>query len=115
MASIGSSLEEVNISAGGVAEARPATRRAGGGATPTPALQSIQVRPVSVKIAKEIIVRNHYLHTMPGGTKLAFGIFNNDRLMGTVTLGVGPFNGHRLVSGATHGDCICLTRLWLDD
>ena len=103
------------MSAGGVSAARPATQRAGGGAIPTPALQSIQVRPVSVKIAKEIIVRNHYLHTMPGGTKLAFGIFSGDRLMGAVTLGVGPFNGHRLVSGATHGDCICLTRLWLDD
>ena len=103
------------MSAGSVAEAWPESIQAGGGAIPTPALQSIQVRPVSVKIAKEIIVRNHYLHTMPGGTKLAFGIFNNDRLMGAVTLGVGPFNAHRLVSGATHGDCIALTRLWLDD
>lgn len=103
------------MSAGGVTEAWSATQRAGGGATPTPALQSIQVRPVSVKIAKEIIVRNHYLHTMPGGTKLAFGIFSGKHLMGTVTLGVGPFNAHRLVSGATRGDCICLTRLWLAD
>ena len=103
------------MSAGSVAAARPESIQAGGGAIPTPALQSIQVRPVSVKIAKEIIVRNHYLHTMPGGTRLAFGVFSGDRLMGAVTLGVGPFNGHRLVSGATHGDCICLTRLWLDD
>ena len=103
------------MSAGSVAVARPESIRAGGGASPTPALQSIQVRPVSVKIAKEIIVSNHYLHTMPGGTKLAFGIFSGDRLMGAATLGVGPFNAHRLVSGATHGDCLCLTRLWLDD
>jgi hypothetical protein len=73
------------------------------------------VRPISHKAAKELLVRSHYLHSMPGGTKLAFGVFNGDRLMGAVTLGVGPFNAHRLVSGATHGDCIALTRLWLDD
>ena len=103
------------MSAGGVAAARPESIQAGGGAIPTPALQSIQVRPVSVKIAKGIIVRNHYLHTMPGGTKLAFGIFNNDRLMGAVTLGVGPFNVHRLVAGSTRDDCLGLSRLWLAD
>ena len=103
------------MSAGGVAAARPANRRARGGATPTPALQSIQVRPVSVKIAKGILVGNHYLHSMPGGTQMTFGVFLEQRLLGALALGVGPFNAHRLVSGATHGDCICLTRLWLDD
>ena len=103
------------MSAGSVAAARPESIQAGGGASPTPALQSLTVRPISHRAAKELLVRNHYLHTMPGGTKLAFGVFSGDRLMGAVTLGVGPFNGHRLVSGATRGDCICLTRLWLDD
>ena len=103
------------MSAGSVAAARPESIQAGGGAIPTPALQSLTVRPIPHRAAKELLVRSHYLHTMPGGTKLAFGIFNNDRLMGTVTLGVGPFNAHRLVSGATHDDCIGLTRLWLDD
>jgi len=103
------------MSAGSVAAARPESIQAGGGAIPTPALQSIQVRPVSVKIAKEIIVRNHYLHSLPGGTQMTFGVFLEQRLLGALALGVGPFNAHRLVSGATHGDCICLTRLWLDD
>ena len=103
------------MSAGSVAAARPESIRAGGGAIPTPALQSLAVRPISHKAAKGLLVRNHYLHTLPGGTRLAFGIFSSDRLMGAVTMGVGPFNAHRLVSGATHGDCICLTRLWLDD
>ena len=103
------------MSAGSVAVARPATQRAGGGAIPTPALQSIQVRPVSGKIAKGILVGNHYLHSMPGGTQMTFGVFLEQCLLGALALGVGPFNAHRLVSGATHGDCICLTRLWLDD
>ena len=103
------------MSAGSVAAARPESIQAGGGATPTPALQSIQVRPVSVKIAKGILVGNHYLHSMPGGTQMTFGVFLEQRLLGALALGVGPFNAHRLVSGATHVDCICLTRLWLDD
>ena len=103
------------MSAGSVAAARPESIQAGGGAIPTPALQSIQVRPVSVKIAKEIIVRNHYLHSLPGGTQMTFGVFLEQRLLGALALGVGAFNSRRLVSGATHGDCICLTRLWLAD
>ena len=103
------------MSAGGVAAARSVYQQAGGGAIPTSALQSLTVRPIPHSAAKELLVRSHYLHTMPGGTKLAFGVFSGDRLMGAATLGVGPFNGHRLVSGATRGDCICLTRLWLDD
>ena len=115
MASIGSSLGEVNISAGGVAEARPATQRAGGGAIPTPALQSIQVRPVSVKIAKEIILRNHYLHSLPGGTQMTFGVFLGQRLLGALALGVGPFNAYRLVEGAAPTDCLTLSRLWLSE
>ena len=103
------------MSAGSVAVARPESIRAGGGATPTPALQSLAVRPISHGAAKGLLVRNHYLHTMPGGTRLAFGVFLGHRLLGALALGVGAFNSRRLVSGATHGDCICLTRLWLDD
>ena len=102
------------MSAGGVSAARPVYQQARGGAIPTPALQSLTVRPIFHGAAKELLA-HHYLRTMPGGTRLAFGIFSGDRLMGAVTLGVGPFNSHRLVSGATHDDCIGLTRLWLDD
>ena len=103
------------MSVGGVSAARSVYQQAGGGATPTPTLQSLVVRPVAYNAARDLLARNHYLHTMPGGTKLAFGVYSGGRLMGALALGVGPFNAHRLVSGATHGDCICLTRLWLDD
>ena len=103
------------MSAGSVTAARPESIRARGGASPTPALQSLVVRPVAYNAARDLLARNHYLHTMPGGTKLAFGVFSGGRLMGALALGVGPFNAHRLVSGATHADCIALTRLWLDD
>ncbi len=88
---------------------------AGAGSSPSAALHHLQVQPIPILVAKEIIEHNHYLHTLPGGTKLAFGVFVGRRLSGAITLGVGPANGHRLVEGAAPGDCLTLTRLWLSD
>ena len=87
-------------SAGGVAEARPVCQRAGSGASPTPALQSLRVSPVPLKIAKKMIVQHHYLHSLPGGTQMAFGVFIGARLLGAITLGVGSFNASSLVENA---------------
>ena len=102
-------------SAGGVGEARPAPQRAGSGVSPTPALQSLMVRPVPIRTAKSLVQRHHYLHSLPGGTQLAFGVFLGTSLLGALTLGVGPANAHRLVDGAGPRDCATLTRLWLSD
>lgn len=101
--------------AGSVAEARPAIQRAGGGATPTPALQQLLVKPIAIRAAKALVVKYHYLHSLPGGTRLAFGVFLGSRLLGALTLGVGPLNAYHLVTGATPDDCLTLTRLWLSD
>jgi hypothetical protein len=79
------------------------------------ATSNIVVRPIPNSTAKELLVREHYLHSLPGGTKLAFGVFVGERLLGAVTLGVGPFLGYSLIEGARPGDCITLTRLWLAD
>ena len=102
-------------SAGGVAEARPVCQRAGSGASPTPALQSLRVSPVPLKIAKKMIVQNHYLHSLPGGTQMAFGVFIGARLLGAITLGVGSFNASSLVENAEASDCLTLSRLWLSE
>jgi hypothetical protein len=59
--------------------------------------------------------REHYLHTLPGGTKLAFGVFLGNRLLGAVTFGVGPTNVYRLIQGASPDDTATLTRQWLSD
>jgi len=85
------------------------------GSTPRAVFRSISVGPVNTAIAKPIIERGHYLHTMPGGTKLSFGAYLGARLLGAMTFGVGPFNAHRLVEGASSYDCLTLTRLWLSD
>jgi hypothetical protein len=102
-------------SAGDVAAARSDFHRTEGGVTPTPAPQSLVVRPIGFVVARRLLEREHYLHSFPGGTKLAFGVFLGRRLMGALTLGVGPINSHLLVDGATPDDCLTLTRLWLCD
>ena len=43
------------------------------------------------------------------------GVFLDHRLLGVMTLGVGPANAHRLVDGASQSDCLTLTRLCLSD
>jgi len=61
------------------------------------------------------LVREHYLHSFPGGTQLALGVFLGHRLLGALTLGAGPTNSYRLVDRAVPRDCSTLTRLWLSD
>ena len=107
--------EKPNACASGVAEARPEDQRAGGGATPTLALQSLMVSPIPPAMAKELLVREHYLHSFPGGTHLALGVFRDRRLMGALTLGAGPANAHAMVEMSEPKDCLTLTRLWLSD
>jgi hypothetical protein len=70
---------------------------------------------VPFSIARRLLVREHYLHSYPGGTKLAFGAFLGPRLLGALTLGSGPANAYSLVAGATPEHCLTLSRLWLSD
>ncbi len=78
-------------------------------------LQLLKVKPIPMLVAMRLLEREHYLHSLPGGTKLAFGVFLDGKLLGAIALGVGPINAHRLVEGATPDDCLTLTRLWLSD
>ena len=108
------------MGAGGVKVARPGILQAGGGASPTPALQDyrpkeIRVRPIPHSVAGQICRAHHYLGTYPGGAALAFGIFVCDKLAGIAVLGVGPPNGHRLLRDARREQVLCLARFWLDD
>jgi hypothetical protein len=70
---------------------------------------------VPFSVAKQLLVREHYLHSYPGGTKLAFGAFLDNQVLGALTMGAGPTNTYCLVDGATPGDCLALSRLWLSD
>jgi hypothetical protein len=103
------------MSAAGVAASTVPGLGLGRGSIPTAALRDMAVRPVPAGVARKMVESHHYLHSLPGGTKLSFGVFVGTRLLGAVTLGVGPFNGCSLVEGATLEDCLTLTRLWLSD
>jgi hypothetical protein len=116
MAVIGISDDRgTTMCAGGVMVSIVPIQEVGRGSIPTAALHDLRLIPISREDAKKIIVRNHYSHSIPGGTKMCFGIILNGRLLGAMTFGVGPFYGYKLVNGATPDDAITLTRLWLSD
>ena len=85
------------------------------GSSPSAALHSLWLKPVPFTVAKTIIEKHHYLHSLPGGTKLTFGVFISNRLMGVIVFGSGPHSAYRLVKDARMEDCLTLTRLWLSD
>ncbi len=103
------------MSAVGVKVSMAPSHGAGAGSSPSTALQSIRVQPIPFVAARQILVKHHYLHSLPGGTKLAFGTFVEGRLLGAITFGVGPFNAFALVDGSCPDDCLTLTRLWLSE
>ena len=101
--------------AAGVLASTASTREAGRGSIPTAGLHAMQVAPIPHNVAREVICRSHYLHSLPGGTMLSFGIFVGKRLLGAITMGAGPYLAYKIVEGAKPDDCITLTRLWLAD
>jgi hypothetical protein len=103
------------ISAGSVMVSTTSIHEVRAGSIPSPALQSIVVRPIPTMSAKQILVKSHYLHSFPGCTELCFGAFSVSRLLGAITFGAGPTNAFRLVEGASPYDCLTLTRLWLSE
>ena len=100
---------------GGVMVGTASFLEAGAGSNPSPTLQRLLVSPIPSRVAKQLLIPNHYLHSMPGGTQLCLGVFVGGRLAGVLTLGVGPKNAYALVDGAEPDDCQTLTRLWLSD
>jgi hypothetical protein len=103
------------LSAAGVAVSTILDQRIGPGASPRAALHYIRVVVVLHAIARTLIEREHYLHSWPGGTMFCFGVMVGCRLLGALTIGVGPKNAHRLIDGVGPHQAVTLTRLWLSD
>ena len=101
--------------AAGVNGSTASVQEAGAGSSSSAALQTILVKPIPFVVAKHLITKHHYLHSLPGGTMLTFGAFVNNRLLGAITFGAGPALAYRLVKDAKIEDCLTLTRLWLSD
>lgn len=77
--------------------------------------KNLRVLPIPFAIAKDLIIRHHYLGSFPGGTMLTFGVFIGKKLLGAAVLGAGPYLAYGIVEGAKPDDCIVLTRFWLAD
>ena len=103
------------MSAASVEASTASTLEAGPGASPRVALQLLRVAIIAFPIGKAFIAGHHYLGTFPGGTHLALGAFLGHRLVGVMTLGVGPGQVYRLVRGAVPTNCLVLTRFCLVD
>ena len=103
------------MSAGSVMVSTTSIREVRAGSIPSPALHDIIVRPIPTIAARDIITKNHYLHSYPGCTKLCFGAFVRNSLQGAVTFGAGPANAFRLVDNVPINECLTLTRLWLSE
>ena len=85
------------------------------GASPRAVLQELRVVPIPFRAAKALLVREHYLHSMAGGTRISLGVFHGKRLKGALTFGVGPMEGHSLITGASPDEIVTLSRFWLSD
>jgi hypothetical protein len=72
-------------SAAGVSGNTAPIQGAAAGSTPSAALQTILVQPLPIVLARRLLVRHHYLHSLPGGTRLAFGVLVGNRLLGSIT------------------------------
>lgn len=95
-----------------VGAAQPSIQGAGGSSGPAVALHTLRVAPAPAHTVKSLLECHRYLHSLTGGAKPAFGVFLINRLVGCVTLGVGPKLAYHLVDGADHDDCRMLTLLW---
>ena len=80
------------MSAASVTLSTASFQGAGAGSSSSAALHCLQVRPNPIMVAKETVVRHHYLHSLPGGTYLALGVFLEGALQGAVTK-PSPFGG----------------------
>ena len=109
--------EAIEARAASVTVSTAGVRSAGGGSTPTAALHAsareVKVAVIPHAVARDLITRWHYTHSYPAATKIAFGVFLGERLIGALTLGCGPFYAHRLIAGARPGDGVTLSRFVL--
>ena len=76
----------------------------------------IRVRKITHRMAKDIIIKNHYSHRMPISTILNLGIFYQGRLVGCIIYNQGNSTAyHNLIRMATKNKNLELIRLWTED
>jgi len=79
-------------------------------------IPKLEIKLIDNRVAAPIIIRNHYSHTFPAGTMLAFGVFHEGALRGACCFGKGAAPEYvKLVEGTKRDEYLELTRLWLHD
>lgn len=80
-------------------------------------LGTITIKLIEKKIAKELIVKNHYSHTFGANHgKYNFGIFKDNKLLGVASFGcMTNYNAKIFTSNVKDGWMIELNRMWLED
>jgi hypothetical protein len=81
---------------------------------PRSTLKALAVRPVASEAIRSLIVREHYLHSMPAAPRYCFGVYVGDGLHGAAVFTAGARLGHHVVTGRPQ-DVVTLARLWLSD
>lgn len=82
---------------------------------PRSILKALTVRQVAPSTVRTIIEQGHYLHSMPAGARVCYGVYLADALVGAVVFSIGARNSHRLLGAAEPEDVVTLARLWLND
>ena len=74
-----------------------------------------QIKEIDSRTAQEMVIKNHYLHRQASCSQ-AFGLFENDELIGVVMYGTPPSSTLRECCGKDHiKDVTELSRLWIKD
>jgi hypothetical protein len=85
------------------------------GRPPRSILKALVVCQVGPSIVRDVIEREHYLRSMPVASRLCFGVFLDDVLVGATVFTSGARHGHRSLDAAKPDDVLTLARLWLSD
>lgn len=78
-------------------------------------LKNLLVNSVPASEVKELIITQHYLHSMPATASATFGVYWKKNLVGAAVFTPGPRNGYLLLSAAKPQDVATLARFYLQD
>ena len=76
-------------------------------------VRDLEVRLVPASAITELIIKEHYLHSMPIAPCACFGVFIADELHGGVVITAGARHAHRVILAARPQEVMTLARLWL--
>ena len=76
-------------------------------------VRDLEVRLVPASAITELIIKEHYLHSMPIAPRACFGVFIGDELHGAIVITAGARHAHRVLSAARPQEITTLARLWL--